>query len=298
MRIARTAFPIALTVLLGACASGPKDTLRSDPVTSAASSASMELTLAPSATAAPVEVASQDPATDLDDEAKRLDIRKQKQRFLLEGHLMRADNLKQQGRLDEAMAEANQALTIERDSLTAKRLAAEIGNLMGQDTGRWASVAEMLGEQHKIRLEQIHSDAQDSLDDGKLALGRGDYDAAIAELTLTLTFVRNAPYNIAWNGLDTEAEALLARAKTDRTNSIERERVDAERAAHSELQAAEQGERERREAITASMITQAIDAFDRADYDTAMDFTDQALRRSPRDQQAVAIRDAAFRAGR
>ena len=298
MRIARTAFPIALTVLLGACASGPKDTLGSDSVSYAASPASAELALASSATAAPVEVAFQDPAADLDDEAKRLDIRQQKQRFLLEGHLMRADELKQQGRLDEAMAEANQALAIERDSLTAKRLAAEIGNLMGQDSGRWASVAEMLGEQHKIRLEQIHSDAQDSLDDGKLALGRGEYDAAIAELTLTLTFVRNAPYNIEWNGLDTEAEALLARAKTDRTNNIERERVDAERAAHSELQAAEQGERERREAITASMITQAIDAFDRADYDTAMDFTDQALRRSPRDQQAVAIRDAAFRAGR
>ncbi|MEO2161013.1 MAG: hypothetical protein ABGY29_00670, partial [bacterium] len=298
MRIARTAFPIALTVLLGACASGPKDTLGSDPVSYATSPASTELPLASSATATPVEVAFQDPTTDLDDEAKRLDIRRQKQRFLLEGHLIRAEELKQQGRLDEAMAEANQALAIERDSLKAKRLAAEIGNLMGQDTGRWASVAEMLGEQHKIRLEQIQSDAQDSLDDGKLALGRGDYDSAIAELTLTLTFVRNAPYTIEWNGLDTEAETLLARAKTDRTNTIERERVDAERAAHSELQAAEQGERERREAITASMITQAIDAFGRADYDTAMDFTDQALRRSPRHQQAVAIRDAAFRAGR
>ena len=105
-------------------------------------------------------------------------------------------------------------------------------------------------------------------------------------------------YTIRWNGLDKEAETLLARAKTDRINSIERDRADAERAAHSELQAAEQSERERREAITANMIAQAIDAFERADYDKAMDFTDQALRRSPRDQQAVAIRDAAFRAGR
>ena len=123
MRIARTAFPIALTVLLGACASGPKDTLGNGPVSYAASPASTELALASSATAAPVEVAFQDPAADLDDEAKRLDIRQQKQRFLLEGHLMRAEELKQQGRLDEAMAEANQALAIERDSLTAKRLA-------------------------------------------------------------------------------------------------------------------------------------------------------------------------------
>jgi type II secretory pathway component GspD/PulD (secretin) len=247
---------------------------------------------------AEAEEASQDPGIDLDDEARRLDIRQQKQRFLLEGHLLRAEELKQHGRLDEAMAEANRALAIERDSLKAKRLVAEIGNLMGRDSGRWASVAEMLGEQHKIRLEQIQSDAQDSLDDGKLALGRGEYDAAIAELTLTLTFIRNAPYTIRWNGLDKEAETLLARAKTDRINSIERDRADAERAAHSELQAAEQSERERREAITANMIAQAIDAFERADYDKAMDFTDQALRRSPRDQQAGAIRDAAFRAGR
>ena len=116
MRITGTAFPIALVVLLGACASGPKDTVGSDPVSYATSPASTELTLASNAAAAPADVASQDPAADLDDEAKRLDIRQQKQRFLLEGHLMRAEELKQQGRLDEAMAEANQALAIERDS--------------------------------------------------------------------------------------------------------------------------------------------------------------------------------------
>ncbi len=294
MRIARTAFPIAFTVLLGACASSP-DTVDETPEMGAASGpAAGESTAAGNAGGA----AAQDPAGALDAEAQRLDIRQQKQRFLLEGHLLRAEELKQHGRLEDALSEANQALAIERDSLEAKRLLAEIGNLLGEDSGSYTSVAAMLGEQHKIRLEQIQADAQNSLDDGKLALGRGEYDAAIAELTLTLTFIRNAPYTIEWNGLDEEAETLLARAKSDRTESVERDREAAQRAAHSELQAAEQNERERREAITANIIAQAITAFERADYDGAMEYTDQALRRSPRNEQAVSIQDAAYRAGR
>ncbi len=291
MRIARTAFPITL-VLVSACASGPQ---------ASAPSTTSHGPSAPVASSDTVDVAAaQDPSTGtrLDAEAERLDIRQQKQRFLLEGHILRAEELKQHGRLEEALTEANQALALESDSLAAKRLVAEIGNLLGEDSGRWSSVADMLGEQHAIRLQQIQADAQSSLDDGKLALGRGDYDKAIAELTLTMTFIRNAPYTIEWNGVDKEAEALLARAKQDRSDSAERDRLAAEGAAYSELQAAEQNEAQRREAITAGMISQAITAFDRADYDGAMEFSDQALRRSPRNQQAVAIRDAAFRAGR
>ena len=46
------------------------------------------------------------------------------------------------------------------------------------------------------------------------------------------------------------------------------------------------------------MIESAIDAFDADDFDKAMEYADQALRKDPRSEQAANVRDAAFRSGR
>ena len=46
------------------------------------------------------------------------------------------------------------------------------------------------------------------------------------------------------------------------------------------------------------MLEQAIDAFDRAEYDDAIYYADLTLRKDPRNDQAAELRDAAFRSGR
>ena len=53
----------------------------------------------------------------------------------------------------------------------------------------------------------------------------------------------------------------------------------------------------RREALINNMLDQAIDAFEKQNYDEAMDFCDQALHEDPRNDRAMEIRDAvvAFR---
>ncbi|MEE8469474.1 MAG: hypothetical protein V3T22_13530 [Planctomycetota bacterium] len=245
-----------------------------------------------------VESVTQDTSGQLSRAVSQMSLKQQHQRFLLDEHLARAKELRELGRLEDALRETLFALEIDNDSVQARRINSDIAALLGQDPGRYVTVSQMLQEQYRIRIEQIKSEAQDSLNDGKLALIRGDYDAAIGELTITQILINSAPYALDWGGIDTEVTDLLARAKADRIAAVDARRRMAQEEAYGALVLAEQSERTRREAITAGMIEQAIESYERAQYDACMEFADQALRRSPRNSRAQEIRDAAFRSGR
>ena len=293
-RTVGTALPPSLLLLLGACVTtgGPPEgpAAPEEPSAQPAQPAAGE--------PAAGQPGAQEPRDPLAQDAEQISLRQQARNLLLEEHVAHAHELKQLGRLEEALREIEQALRIDPDSYAARSLDREIGAMLGRDPQRWDTIAQMLEEQHVVRIEQIKSDAQDGLSQGKLALSRGEYDAAIAELTITRTLIRTAPYAIDWEGMDTEVDTLLERARVDRVAAAEARRVREQEQAHRELQQREAEDHDLREAITANRINQGFDAFDRAEFDQAMDFADQALRRSPRNELAQELRDASFRAGR
>ncbi|MEZ5974875.1 MAG: hypothetical protein R3E96_08520 [Planctomycetota bacterium] len=136
-------------------------------------------------------------------------------------------------------------------------------------------------EVHRLKVQQIHSQALDFYQRAQLALSRRDYDRAVAEAGLAVSAVRSAPYSIDWNGLDKQAEDLLVRAKAERTAANQSMQLEQQQRALAELRATEEAERQRREARVNTMVLQAIDAFEARNYEAAITYADDALRRSP-----------------
>lgn len=231
-------------------------------------------------------------------DAQELSLIEQRTAFLREQYMNRARDLMADLRLEEALVQAASALELDEDNLAAKQLVAEINTLMGRPAGEIETITEVMRRDHAVRVQQLRSDASEALRKGKVHLAQGEFDKAIAELTIAVNHVKWAPYSIDWQGVDRESQTLLERAKHDREIAVEADRQAQREEAYNQLKAEQQAERERDALIVANMLDRAIDAFSAEDYDTAIDYADQALLKSPHDSRANELREAAFRAGR
>ncbi|MEW6073405.1 MAG: hypothetical protein AB1726_12545 [Planctomycetota bacterium] len=234
----------------------------------------------------------------IQEELERLTLAQQRQAFLVEQHLAQAKELVRQTRLEEAELELARALELDPDHLGAKEFMAEVGSLLGRPGGKFLTMEEILARQQTLRVQQLREEAKDNYRQATVHLARGEFDAAIIELGLCLDHIRWDPYRIDWEGLDQQAETLLAEAKTKRDEAVAAAQEESERAALSELRSQEQAEKDRREALIANLLTEAIAAFRVENYDQAIDYADRVIRLDPRNEKAKDIRDTAFRRGR
>jgi tetratricopeptide (TPR) repeat protein len=241
---------------------------------------------------------SQDMSDGFAQDVQNYTLQEQKKMFLVAQHIANAQSMREQLHLSEALRELEMALQLSPDNLEAKTLRNEVTALLGYAPGEAKTVAAQLAEQHGLKVQQLKAEAGDHLRAGKVALSRGDYDAAIAELSLCLTSVQYVPYSVDWEGVDTEAAELLNRAKTDRTAAAEALRIADQRASYEALREREQSESARQQAIVANIMMRAIDSFEAADYNDAEELAKEVLRKEPRNSQAEELRDASFRASR
>jgi tetratricopeptide (TPR) repeat protein len=305
----RAGFVLSLTLLFcAACASNPEP----EPEMKSAAPES----LPPASQGAPFEAASEPNAAGLTDAtsgrqdpqpqasqetleqaAQRQTLEQQKRAFLVSQHIATARALRDELKLEEAASELAAALELEPENAEAKMMLSEVNGLLGRP-GSEAGMAQDLTQQYQLRLEQMRSDAGAALARGKEALQRGEFDLAIAEFTIAQNHVRWAPAGFDWQGLDAEVAGLLEQARSTRTEANAAAEEEARKAAYSALQEEERADQQRRDAEVANILDQAIAAFERGDYDEAMDLSDQALRRDPRNERAQEIRESSFRAGR
>jgi tetratricopeptide (TPR) repeat protein len=234
----------------------------------------------------------------LGEEFQRLTLKEQKAAVLVEQHIAKAIDLRERLQLEQAEREVALALDVDPDNLEAKQLMAEIGALLGRPAGQIQSTGDALATEYGLRTQQLFEEAKSNYRAAKVMLARGNYEGAIAELTLCLDHIRWSPYAIDWQGLEEEASALLDSTKQELAASIAANREESQRQAREELKDRERSARSRREAIVANMLDQAINAFEAERYDEAGDFAEKALDEDPRNERAADIRDASFRAGR
>jgi len=239
-----------------------------------------------------------DPGDLLEQERDLIERRMQRTRFLIEQHIESAQDFRARLRLEDAKNELLEALRLDQDNLRAKKLLAEVNALLGEDYGAEVqTVTTELANQYKLRSEQMRSEAESLLDDGKQLIARNDYDAAIAQLTIAAQLVRFAPYTVDWGGVDTEIDALLSSAKSGRAAQAEENLRARQQEAFAALRAEEQAEEGRRQSAIDQTVAKAIDAFDVGHYEDAIYYADQALRKDPRNKKAEEIRESAFKAG-
>jgi tetratricopeptide (TPR) repeat protein len=231
-------------------------------------------------------------------DAQLLELKEQRRAFLVDKHLTNAKGLRDRLRLREAREELLAALSLDTDNLQAKKDLAEVNALLGEDyDAKVSTVTETLQNSTRVRTQQLRAEARDLLREGKLLLAKGDYNGAIAQLTIAAQTVRFAPYAIDWEGIDSSVDALLESAIAERQNAEEATLMASQRKAYEELQAREKTDVARRRMVIDNMVSQAIDAFNSGDYEGAIHFADQALRKDPRNQQAEELRESAFKAG-
>jgi len=291
MRNAGFVFTAALFVAAGCSSTNSADESPLAPAPTEASAANFEVIEA----SAPA----QDSAADslLDERWKVLSLAEQKKSFLLEQYMDNAKDLRERARLEDAYAEVEKALMMDGDYLPAKQLKAELGMLLGYKGDSAQNLVADGTARWDIKTQQLFLRGRENLDRGKSALARGDYDAAIAEFTLCQNHIRWAPA-IDWKGIDAEAGTLLEKAKAEKASSKKSEEEGKRRLAFDALKAESAAAAARDAEVTATLIQDAIAAFDFADYKTAMAKADMALKNSPRNAQAQDIRDASFRASR
>lgn len=231
-------------------------------------------------------------------DAAQTSLADQRRAFLVRQHVLTGQAFLADLRLDDAVREAEAALDLDQDDQAAKSLRAEALAMRGDPTARQKTIAEEMTERQELRIQQMKAEAVDSLRKAKLMIARSDYAGAIAELEIANNLIHYAPFSIEWQGLDLEAKTLLESARASRATAEQAAEEAKQRQAYEALQAEEQVGRERKDAIVASTLERAIDAFRTGEYESAETFAKAALEQDPRNSQATEIRDAAFRAGR
>ncbi len=276
-------------LLTAACATAPNYAV--EPV----EPSSPEAALAP----AQPEPAQEGTQEMLDKQKEQLQLNQQRSVLLVERHMKNAKARMEDLRFAEAETELLAALELQPDNAAAKQMLAEVTVLMGKVPGPQGVDATDMAARWQIKVQQMQAQARESLNQGRAFAEKGEWERAIGEFSVAKNLIRWAPYSsIDWNGVDSEIEAELAKATAGRI-AADQARRDSEAAKAVEaLRAEGKAESMRRDALINNMLDQAIDAFEKRNYDEAMDFCDQALHEDPRNDRAMELRDAAFRAGR
>lgn len=242
--------------------------------------------------------ASGNPGGTLQKEWERLTLAEQKRAFLVDQHIANARDLRSRLRLEDAERELTQALELDGDNQEAKELLAEVGALLGRKAGGSQTVMNELGRAYELKVQQLYEEAKDNYRKAKVLLARGDYDGAIVELNLCLDHIRWSPYSVDWQGLDDDASALLESTRAQKEAALAAAEESSRREALAALKEQEQNERNRKQAVIANLLDQAIASFEAQEYDEAGKLAERVLREEPRNDRAKDLRDTAFRAGR
>lgn len=305
MRIAGPALHVSLllvtgsfatSALVGCAASHSSDALATEGETV------QETANGPAMAPAPVVERAGAPSLRQDDQlaqdAELLSLKEQKERLLFEAALARANELKAGLKLEEALVQADRAVSINPDNLQAKNLRSELLALLGRPEGVVGTAMRDATDGIGIKLEQIRLSVKRDLNDAKLALARGDYDSAIGDLSIAKTNIEVNGFDIEWDGIDDEVRTLLEQSISDRERAEEMARDEKRREAFEALAARESAEADRQQAIVMNLLKEATEAFEFGDYRLAEDLARKVQRRDPGNGQAEEIRAAAFRAGR
>ncbi len=228
---------------------------------------------------------------------ERLSLQEQRNAYLVEQSLANARSMRDNLRFEEAEKELVRVLELEPDNTEARELFNEVGAFLGRPGTSWQSVAAELEQDYELRVQALRSEAKINLERGKEAFDRGEFENAITEFSLARDHVRWADYSIDWNGLDAEAEEWLTKSRSARDEAVVAREQAAQSSALDQMRAEEERLRNQESQQLATILDNGFEAFNLERYDEAERLASEALRLAPDDEQALDLRDAAFRAG-
>ncbi len=203
--------------------------------------------------------------------------------------------------LDRALAEVDHALGYRPSSDEASRLRGEILRLMGDRAGETRTVIDDQFEAFNVKREEQKVTVRRLIGEGRQAMEAKSYDAADESFERALFIVSSA--KLSPLGMDDQLAQLGSEAEAGK-KELERRMAEAEAeqerrdTAAALKQVAEIEEKQLMEARErrAKMLSSAIDAFNREDFDLAENYAQQVLREEPDNTVAHDLLENARRA--
>ncbi len=231
------------------------------------------------------------PGQMLDEAARRKRIEEERQKAIVESLLGSARTAMSQFEYRKALNFVDQALELEPLNKEARDLRHEIGAILGQSDDQLETTTEMIRKEIEVRRQEARKRAEVLFQEGEEHFQKKDYEAAISNFEKVLEIIDWAPYELNLTNLRDRAENLKRRAEVERDkNSAEIRRVQLEGARRAAIE-----EEERRQAQKLAQIRrlflEAIDAFQRREYNKAEDLAQQVLELDPKNFDAQRLID-------
>lgn len=248
-------------------------------------------------TAAPAEAAArpqQEPGGDLTQEAARLNtLRQQKTALLVADRLDFAAAAYADGRLQDALNNLEEALTLDPGNADARAFLNQVQVDLGIATSADDGTDPALKTRAKLQAIQAQTEAQAEL--GARLLAEGDYVGAISALQLAKANIEGVPFSLDWGDLPGQIQTNLDKAYADR-ETAEAAALDEQRqATFTALQDEERQRQRSSKARLEMMLEESIQAYAEEDFDRAISLAEEVLRKNPLETRAAEVRDAAVR---
>jgi general secretion pathway protein D len=188
--------------------------------------------------------------------------------------------------LENALREVDNALNYRPAEDEAVRLRSEILRLMGDRAGETRTVIDDQYESFQVKREEQKVSVRRLIAEGQQAIAAKDYDMAQGAYERALFIVSSA--KLSPLGMDDELAQLGAEAEAGKKDlerrlaeaDAEQERKDTEAALRQVAEIEEKQLMEGRDR-RARLLSSAIDAFNREDFDLAENYASQVLREEP-----------------
>jgi len=242
---------------------------------------------------APVEAVAGQQEEDFQDEADRLRIIKEKQRYLAEQYIRLGGERLERADLEGALREYAQALEVMPGNVVAQQGLRRVQALLGDDFQQAAEGIEDAYQQAVVRRTQARLEAEQRVREGNEFERAGRHDDAITSYRRALSILQFHPL-IADDSL-TERQVLASlqrvarEAEVAESRAAENERSEAARVRDER----EAEQRTRREATLRGLYSQAHSAFQREDFSLAETLSEQILLYDPGNPSAQKLRDIA-----
>lgn len=224
------------------------------------------------------------------------DLRQQKTQLLVEEHVSAALDAYADARLFEAEDHLKAALALDPNDPEVLSLWEEVRQAQGDQLDPIAGSGDDLRVRLQARVQKLRAEVEANYQTGVRQLDMGEVDVAVTNLRLAQSKIQANPYRVDWGDLPQNVDAALARAlevqEIARATAVETEQRDT----FERLQAEEEATREAQRRRIELMMSDAVQAFENRNYDRCAELAQDVLRIEPLNEQAIELRDSAYRA--
>ena len=253
---------------------------------------------APTAAPAPAPAPAEAPETAArkmaDDLAKQQAVERERAAFVVAQLLEAARAHEARGEYVEAETALLKARDLAPTNHDVEQELATVQQILSRRGPSATGTLEDLRTKQQVRIDEQRTTAEKSAGLAKVALDRGNYDAAIEGYQNALAIMNSSPFAIDWKNLKQSVETGLAeavRAKTDTSKALRRnetEKAIGELAKDEEHRLLEEQQR------LEGLMFSAVDAFNREEFDLAEDQAQRVLDVQPDNTKARELKDAAI----